>query len=289
MSKLMELLEEAMHDNEVINASITVGFIYSDVPDATFSVLVTSNASKNIALKWSKKIAQKAWNMRNDFLKEPTLPKKAVAEAILNKKGLCILADIADNPGGGATGDDTTILRALLNARATNSSFGVIADPETVHKAIKAGVGSTVELNVGGKLYSKNSKPLYGRFYVKTISDGKFIYKFQLFKNLPGDMGLTVVLLISGIEIIVTEKRIQVSDAEIFRIMGIEPTDRRIIVVKSAVHFRATFEKIAKGGIWEVDSGGLTSNNLNSFTFKNLPRPIFPLDKKVVYNFSRSF
>lgn len=283
-SKLMSFLEEiVMDDNKVINASIAVGFIHSDVPDATFSVLVTSNANKKIALKWSQKIARKAWNMRQDFLKDLISPEQAVAEALLNKKGLCILSDGADNPGGGATGDDVTVLRALLDAGARNSSVGVIADPESVHMAIAAGVGNIVELNLGGKLSSKNSEPISGKFYVKTISDGNFIYKFPLFRNLPGKMGLTVVLVLSEIEIIVTEKRIQVSDAEIFRIMGIEPRDRKIIVVKSAVHFRATFEKIAKGGIWEIDSGGLSSANLNNYSFKNLLRPIFPLDKNTDY------
>jgi microcystin degradation protein MlrC len=91
------------------------------------------------------------------------------------------------------------------------------------------------------------------------------------------DMGRTVVVRIGGIEVIVCELRTQPWDAEAFRRMGIEPLNQRILCVKSAAHFRAAFEPIAKK-IIEVDLPGLVSNNFTNFSFKNIRRPVFPLD-----------
>jgi len=90
-------------------------------------------------------------------------------------------------------------------------------------------------------------------------------------------MGKTVVIEANGIEIILTEKRIQPYDAEVLRSVGIEPTDRRLIVLKSAVHFRADYTPIAHQ-ILEVDTPGVHSPDLFSYDYHRLRRPIYPLD-----------
>jgi microcystin degradation protein MlrC len=90
-------------------------------------------------------------------------------------------------------------------------------------------------------------------------------------------MGRTVVFECAGIDVIVTEKRVQPVDLELYRSVGINPAEKKIIVVKSAVHFRAAHEPIAKK-IIEVDAPGIHSARLSAFKYKRLRRPIFPLD-----------
>jgi len=90
-------------------------------------------------------------------------------------------------------------------------------------------------------------------------------------------MGRTVVLKVGGVEVIVTEKRIQPYDAEVLRSVGIEPSDRKLIALKSAVHFRADYTPIAHE-ILEVDTPGVHSPNLFSYDYQKLRHPIYPLD-----------
>ena len=98
-----------------------------------------------------------------------------------------------------------------------------------------------------------------------------------------GRMGRTVVIKVDGIEIILTEKRIQPYDAEVLRSVGIEPTDRKLVALKSAVHFRADYTPLAHK-ILEVDTPGVHSPDLFSYDYRKIKRPIFPLDPDTTWN-----
>jgi microcystin degradation protein MlrC len=90
-------------------------------------------------------------------------------------------------------------------------------------------------------------------------------------------MGPTAVLNIAGIRAIVSSERIQARDPEMFRVCGVEPSAMGILVVKSAVHFRAGFGNIAKD-IIIADGPGLTACDLSRFPYQRIRRPMFPLD-----------
>ena len=98
-----------------------------------------------------------------------------------------------------------------------------------------------------------------------------------MLRGLPGNLGRTAVLQVGGVKIILISHRWQTLDPEMIRIVGIEPTEERILVVKSTIHYRAAFEPIA-ARIIEVDAPGLSSSNLDRFAFAHVRRPIFPLD-----------
>ena len=92
-----------------------------------------------------------------------------------------------------------------------------------------------------------------------------------------GRLGRSAVVKTRGVEIILTERRTQPLDAEVLRSIGIEPKDRKLIALKSAVHYRADYTPIAHK-ILEVDTPGVHSPNLSNFTYDKLRRPIYPLD-----------
>jgi len=154
-------------------------------------------------------------------------------------------------------------------------------DPEAVEKASASGIGSQVTVELGGKTDDLHGKPLKVTGTVKTLTDGKWIVKGPMGTGSESDMGETAVLLVGGNEVIVTSKRLQPMDLELYRSLGIEPTERRFIVVKSSVHYRAAHEPIAEEVI-ELDTPGLTSPRLAGFGFKKLRRPIFPLDVEML-------
>ena len=97
-----------------------------------------------------------------------------------------------------------------------------------------------------------------------------------------GQMGTTAVIQVGGVEVILTEKRIQPYDAEVLRSVGIEPLSRKLIALKSAVHFRADYTPIAHQ-ILEVDTPGVHSPNLFNYNYQKLRHPIYPLDSAATY------
>jgi microcystin degradation protein MlrC len=188
-----------------------------------------------------------------------------------------VLADIADNTGGGAAGDTTGILRELLRVGATETTVACIWDPAAAAACVRAGVGATVSLEVGGKVDPAHGAPVAVTGRVRAVSDGRFTYTGPMLRGVAGRLGPTAVLEVDGVKIILTTYRSQTLDPEMIRFVGIDPLRERILVVKSSIHYRAAFEPIARE-IIEVDAPGLSSSNLARFAFTNVRRPIFPLD-----------
>jgi microcystin degradation protein MlrC len=146
-----------------------------------------------------------------------------------------------------------------------------------VRLALEVGPGGEFETELGGKTDDLHGPPLRVRARVRLLSDGEYVHKGPMSRGLRGKMGKTAVLEIGGIQVLVTERRFQPLDPEVFRCVGIEPLEQAVVAVKSAVHFRAAYEPLA-AEIIEVDGPGLSSANLNRFGFKHLRRPIYPLD-----------
>ncbi len=281
MNALLDLAHKMEEDERVVNVTVAAGYPFADIEHAGMSMVVTTNNDLDLAIEKAKELSQLAWRLRRHFLAEVVPVHEAVAEAIQASSGPVVLADHADNPGGGAPCDGTVILGELLSKSAENAVVALIADPEVVDRAIKAGRGKTISLKIGGKTDRLHGKPLEVTGEVKVISDGRFISKGPMGTGMEVDLGRTVVFQSGGIDIIVTEKRFQPTTLELYRSLGIEPTEKKIIVVKSAVHFRASHEPIAKK-IIEVDAPGIHSARLSAFRYRKLRRPIFPLDPELL-------
>ncbi len=277
MNDVMKLAHKMEQEEEVIAITVAGGYPFADLEFTGMSFIVTTNDNFTSARAKADQLAKHAWNLRRHFLAEVVSPPLAVAEAITAPRGPIVLADHADNPGGGAPCDGTILLKTLIDHNAQNAVFAVIADPPTVQQLIQAGVGSTITINLGGKTDTLHGPTLQVTGRVKLISDGTFRARGPMATGLVSQMGRTVVFTCNELDIIVTEKRIQPTDLELYRSLGIEPTQKKIIAVKSAVHFRASHEPIAQK-IIEVDTPGIHSARLSAFHYQKLRRPIFPLD-----------
>jgi microcystin degradation protein MlrC len=276
MVKLLETAREMERQPGVLNVCLFPAFPYADVPRVGSAVVVVTDNDPKLAKKLADKLGEQMWSRRTEFLKPLTPIKEAVSEAIKAPEGPIVLADVADNPGGGAPGDGTEILRELIKQGATNTGIACIKDPEAVQKAIEAGVKGTITMKIGAKTDNYHGKPIQITGTVRTITDGRFIHK-AMAVGVPADVGKTAVIDVNGVEIILTEKSHSPNDPEIYRRNGIEPTDKKILVLKSRGHFRAAYEPFSKQ-IIEVDAPGLTTPNLGWFTYHNIPHPIWPFD-----------
>jgi len=277
MVKLFEIARKMENRKGVINVSVFGGFSHADVQRAGSSVVVVTNGDINLAEKLSAELGNQFLSVKKEFLKELIPVKVAVDRAIKADSGPIVLADLGDNPGGGAPGDGTFILREIMERGVKNVGVAIIKDPEAVEKAIGVGVRGSLKMKIGGKTNRFQGDPVEVKSKVKTITDGIFIQKAAR-AGLRIDVGRTAVLDVDGIDIILTERSHAPNDPEIFRRNGIDPTDKKILILKSRGHFRAAYEPFSKEVI-EVDTPGLTTQNLSWFKFSNIPRPMWPFDE----------
>jgi len=277
MTKLQARALQMEQDPKVINACLFPAFPYADVERVGSAAVVVTDDDPKLAEKLADELGTLFWKLRDEFLKPLTPIPEAVKRAIEAPEGPIILADVADNPGGGAPGDGTEILRELIKQGARNVGVATIKDPEAVQRAAEAGVRGTLTMEIGGKTDGFHGDPLRVTATVRTLTDGHFIHKAGGI-GVRADVGRTAVIDADGIEIILTERSHAPNDPEIYRRNGIEPTDKKILVLKSRGHFRAAYEPFSKEVI-EVDAPGLTTPNLDWFTYANVPRPLWPLDE----------
>ncbi len=275
---IMERIHELESHPEVISISLAHGFPWSDFDEVGIAVVAVTDNNISLANDIVDQIEVLIWDKRNEFIKTLVSLNDAIKIAKEAKERPLILADVADNPGGGTPGDGTHLLRGLIQANVSEVAFASIVDPDTVAQAIIAGVGSSIQICLGGKTEVVHGEPLKVQARVRTITDGIFVNKGPMRRGFQENMGRSVVLEINGIEVIVHERKLQPWDPEFLRRMGIEPKDKRIVALKSAMHFRAAFEPIAKK-ILDVDLPGLLSMNFHKFSFQNISRPIFPIDE----------
>lgn len=276
MLSLLQMAWEIEREPGVVNATISVGFPYADIHDAGCSVVVTTHDDEELARRKADELAAAYWDARDQF--DVTLtPVSDVIDYVEHEAtGLVVLADGSDNPGGGGPADGTVILRELVARDVQGATVAVIVDPESARVAASAGVGATVDLVVGGKTDDKHGPPLPLTGVVRLISNGKFELRGPMGRGATQDFGLTVVFVVGGVEVILTEHRRQPFDAELLRSVGIEPTRRRLIALKSAVHFRQTYQDIAER-IFDADTPGVHRPEFAAYTYKKLRPGVYPV------------
>lgn len=280
MRDLMNLSLELEQEEGILCIMLAGGFPYSDIPPAGMAVLVNADGDEALANQVADRLARACWDARERFRANLVSPVEAVRRTQISDAGPVVLADVADNPGAGASCDGTVILQTLLDQQAEGVAFGIIADPEAVAAAEDIGEGEYGTINLGGKVDDLHGPTLQVMAKVRSVDDVSFINTGPMGRGGRTSLGKTAVLEAGGVEIVVTTNRVQVLDPELFRAVGIPPEQRKGLVVKSSVHFRAGFEPIASE-IIEVDAPGLASPDLTQFDFQHVRRPIWPLDEDV--------
>ena len=279
---MLELLKRAdalEASGEALVVSIQAGFSSADVHDIGPSVAVTAEDGTR-AQAIAEELMDYVWQERHWSTITFTPLEEAIAEAALpSTEGKpLVISDYSDNPGSGAYGDATTLLRAILDARLANVGFHAICDPEAALQAQEAGVGNMVRLKLGGKVDPAiGGAPLEITAEVVTLSNGRFIAYGPMGGGTWRNHGLSALLRVDGVEIVVITNNGQATDLAQFTSLGVDPLRKSTLVVKSMQHFRAAFEPIARKVI-EVDTGALSTKNFFVRPYGNIRRPIWPLD-----------
>jgi microcystin degradation protein MlrC len=281
---MVGLLDEARgyQAEEGIHAvSLNAGFALADIACVGPSVTVTFDAAAQArATAIADRLAAAIWASRDVVTNRYLTPAEAAAVARGFDGGgrPLVIADYADNPGAGAYGDATALLAALLEAGVTNACFGAICDAEATSLLHAAGKGATVTLAVGGRNEPEmGGGPLTVTGTVAGIFDGRFVCEGPMYAGLTKTFGPTGVLHVDGIDVLVVTHNMQILDRMAFAAFGIDPAAKRVVALKSMQHFRAAFEPLA-AEIVVCDSGAIARPRRAGLPFRNVRRPIHPLD-----------
>lgn len=280
MCRILEAGAQAGRVPGILQVSVNAGFTDADVFAAGPSVLVTHDNAQAAAKQAAARLCDTIWDYRDDWSRPTSL-----AEAIsrLNGRGPAdkpvTVADFSDNPGGGGYGDCTAILSALLEAGIEDAALGALIDAQAAATLAVAGVGTVATLPVGGKTDpSVGGGPLEITGEVRAVSDGQLTFAGPMLAGVGAEMGLSVCFRTAGIDVLIASTPLQMHDLNQFRSVGIEPSEKSVLVVKSMQHFRAAFEPISSE-VLVVDAGGLCSPDVTRRRYVRLRRPVFPLDE----------
>jgi len=268
-------------DPDAINVSLFHGFPYADVPHIGCHIVVTSRAGEAHARSLAQQIGRELWAQRESFRALSLSAAEAVEAAQAATAKPVVINETSDNCGGGSPGDGTHLLRAMLAAKLDNACFGFIVDPEVADQAHRAGVGSTLHVNLGGKYDDLHGEPLALDVYVKSLHDGRCIMQ-AMAKGAKISYGKLARLQVEGMDIVVGSNRSQTFDTEPFLAVGIDVLAKDFVALKSSNHFRAGFDTLA-GTIITADPPGLTTHHVEVFPRTLSSQPLWPLDENATY------
>ncbi|HET7036336.1 MAG TPA: MlrC C-terminal domain-containing protein, partial [Thermomicrobiaceae bacterium] len=282
MRRLLERGRELEAQPGIVNVSVFGGFPFADFDQAGTSIVVTATDAE-AGQRAADELGRLAWQHRAEFLKELPGVAQAVEQALrLVAEGgdkPVVLADVADNPGGGGSGDTTELLRELVRRRA-RGAVACIYDPETVQRAMALGVGQVGSFRIGGKIAAEAyGPPVEVRGHVSHLCDGHFVGRGPVVRGRPVNCGPSARIDVDGLKLVLTSVRHAANDRGYFRLVDVQPEYEPLLVIKSRGHFRADFEPIARA-IIEVDAAGAANPNLERFDFQHVRRPIWPLDRE---------
>ena len=262
----------------ILSISVAHGFAWGDVPDMGTKLLVYSDANvdagaaRGAAL--ARRLADELIAMREALAVPYPGIDASLDEALAAGGGPVVLADGADNPGGGAAGDATFVLKRLLERGITDACLGPLWDPIAARIAFEAGVGARLNLRIGGKIGPLSGDPLDLAVTVQALRPDMFMTGLS---NTPTALGDCALVESDGVQIVLISVRNQALDTDLFTKLGVDLSAKKIIVVKSSQHFYASFSKVAKKVIY-VGAPGAVTLDLKTLPYRRIQRPKWPID-----------
>jgi microcystin degradation protein MlrC len=276
MDEVLRRVHELETRPGILSVTISTGFPWADVPDMGASLIAVADGNRALAEAAVNEVGDWIWSSRARWYQAPPSVREGLATGEKLGKYPIMIADFDDNTGGGAPGDSTEVLRTFLDMKLENALVLYMVDLEAVALAHQAGQGKRLRLKLGGKSHPAQGEPVDVEAEVVALTDGKFKYDGPMYAGLTGNMGPSAWLRIGGTSVVVVSKREQPLDPAFARSLGIDCAGMKYISVKSAVHFRSGFEKIA-GSIHNVDAQALHSHRFEKLKFTKR-RKMYPID-----------
>jgi microcystin degradation protein MlrC len=268
-------------DPAIWAASIVAGFAFADTPETGVAACLVTTGDDASAERHLDTIGALAWDAREAGVPREWELGAAIDDALsAPRSGPVLLVEPSDNIGGGAPGDTTTILRAMLR-RGLDRCAVVIADAVAVAALRNAPVGQATRLTLGGR-HPPDPGPVTVEATLLSRSDGRFTLEdrnshLAAMMGVHIDMGPCATVRAGGVTILLTTRKMPPFDLGQFRSQGIVPEECAFIGIKAAVAHRRAYERIAGASYW-VATPGACPSDLTTLPYRRIRRPIFPLD-----------
>jgi microcystin degradation protein MlrC len=249
----VDAMQAAEGQGGVLSVSLAHGFPWGDNPRVGARTLAITDGDADLAAQTARDFGERLWALRNDLPRScPTL-EEGLDRAMAAPRGPVVLADFADNAGGGAPSDSTFVLREVLKRGLRDVALSLFWDPVLVQMCLDAGLGAQMSVRVGGKIGPMSGDPVDLNVTVRGINRDAY----QLFGSAPTSAGDCVWLESDGVHIVVNSKRTQTFHPSIFTELGLDLDAMKIVVVKSSQHFYAGFAPIASEVIHLATPGAI--------------------------------
>jgi microcystin degradation protein MlrC len=267
----------------MLSASVAEGYPYADVAEMGMAFLTISDGVEAAARGAARWMARRGWDKREQFVADTPTPEAALRAAMAAPKGPVVLMDVGDNIGGGSPAD-STILLEIAQRLGVRSYLQTLRDPEAVSACVAAGVGSTVKLEVGGKTDDRHGRPVTVTGTVRRISDGKFEEPTPIHGGFRFFNGGTTVVLETDDDhtLVLTTRLVGNTSLQQMYSVGVRPETKQIVVAKGVVSPRPAYAPIAAQVVL-VNTPGVTTSDLSTFTYRNRRRPLYPFEADATY------
>jgi len=262
---------------DILSAAILMTQAWLDVPELGWSVFVTADGNADLAGKLADELAQMCWDCRAQMTVEFASGPESVNRALACRGRPVVIADGADATNSGAGGDSVHLLKEMMGRQIPGRALSIMVDPLAVAHAESVGRGGTFEFGVGGKRDNRFSRPLNVKGQVQSLQHAKYVLTGHGGDNLNVDMGLSAIVNVGDVTLLLVTQAGPGSTPLMYRCVGLEPRDFKIVVVKSPAGFRAEFEPFAAEVIL-ADCPGCASPHLETLPYKHIDRPLWPLD-----------
>ena len=286
-----ELIEygQSQVSDRIVNVSILAGFAPADSSTNGMSVVVTSRDNIDTAKELATNLAARAWDDRHRYQANLTSIDDSIDHAARvasdPQATPILLADVADNPGGGGRGNTTYLLRALHERKVDGVVLGMMFDPALAAQAHDAGEGKQFTAHFNQQDSTRFSEPYQAEATIEKLVDGTCVGRRGVYAGRRVKLGQCALLNVDGIRIAVVSHRQQCADPIFLERLGIDLATVRILLIKSRGHFRAGFDEyFTPQQIIEVDAPGLTTPIIPRLDLQRVPRPVYPLDPEMSWS-----
>ncbi|MEP7328281.1 MAG: M81 family metallopeptidase [Betaproteobacteria bacterium] len=289
---ILALARSREADGSVLAATLLPSFPHADTPFTGVSAIVVGDARRGglvSARALCNEMLAIAWERRAEYVHRAPPLHESVAHAkalgLANPGAPVLLIDHCDNCGSGGAQDVMAVVAEVLKQQLDDVAIAPIRDAAAVATMIEAGVGQRVRLALGGHTDMPSialaGQPLLVEGRVQAITDGRFVVTGPMYTGVQMHLGRTAVLDVTTdgarAQIVVTERPHEPFDLGVFTHAGIDPRQKRYLLLKSRIHYRAGFKPIA-AHVVECAGAGVTNADLSVYPYQKLTRPIFPLD-----------
>ena len=274
---LFQRIRDLEARSEVLSSAILMAQPWLDVAGLSWTILLTTDGVQAGLTNVLEGTADDCWQIRHEMRPVVFGARESVQRALGIEGGPVVIADGADATNSGACGDSVHLLAELIERRIPGRALSIMVDPDAVAHAVDIGADGTFRFAVGGKRDHRFSCPLEVVGTVQALKPARYVLSGHLGDTLSIDMGVGAIVRFCDVDLLLVERPGPGSSPLMYRCVGLEPRDYKIVIVKSPAGFRAEFEPIAAGIVLSA-CPGCASPLLEEMPYRNLSRPVWPLD-----------